>query len=104
MEIDDSLAPGPLSARLALRVTRELLRNVTKHAQAGHVVIGMRQVRQTLHLEVIDDGLGFDQTQGEPEGHFGLRLVRETVADAGGSLTVESRPGKGTTVRADLPV
>lgn len=104
VEIDDSLAPGPLSARLALRVTRELLRNVAKHAQAGHVVIGMRQVRQTLYLEMLDDGLGFDQAQGEPEGHFGLRLVRETVADAGGRLTVESRPGQGTTVRAELPV
>jgi signal transduction histidine kinase len=103
MEIDDSLAPSPLSARITLRVTRELLRNITKHAQATHVVIGLRQVHQTLYLEVSDDGVGFDQGQGEPEGHFGMRLVKETVADAGGDLTIESHPGQGTVVRAELP-
>jgi signal transduction histidine kinase len=103
IEIDDSLAPSPLSARLALQVTRELLRNVAKHAHADHVVVRMHQRRRTLYLEVVDDGVGFDSGSGGPEGHFGLRLIQETVVDAAGSMDVESSPGHGTTVRAEFP-
>jgi signal transduction histidine kinase len=103
VEIDDSLAPNLLTARLAVRVTRELLRNVAKHAAADQVVVRMHQVRQSLVIEVADNGVGFDPTLNGAEGHFGLRLIQETVADAGGRMTVDSAPGTGTRVTAHLP-
>ena len=103
VEIDDSLAPNLLTARLAVRVTRELLRNVVKHAHADQVVVRMHEARHTLVITVADDGIGFDQMLDGAEGHFGLRLIQETVADAGGRMTIISAPGQGTTITAQLP-
>lgn len=103
VDIDDSLNPSPLTARLAVRVTRELLRNVAKHAQASQVVVLMHQARHSLNIEVLDDGLGFDPSLYDVEGHFGLRLLQATVTEAGGCLTIESAVGKGTKVIAQLP-
>jgi len=57
-----------------------------------------------LHLAVRDDGVGFDPESTVEAGHYGLRLVQETVADAGGRLTVDSAPGHGTSVQGYLPL
>jgi signal transduction histidine kinase len=103
VDVADSLAPGPLTSRIALRVARELLRNVAKHANASSVTVRVQQDRHTLYVQVVDDGVGFDPTLDGPEGHFGLRLVQETVADAGGHMTIESAPGRGTMITAQLP-
>ena len=103
VDVDDSMVTSPLTGRLALRVTRELLRNTAKYAHATTVVVRLRQERHSLRVEVIDDGVGFDSSQDPPEGHFGLRLLHETVADAGGRLTVSSQPGQGTRATAELP-
>lgn len=102
--IAEDLTPSPLAARLAYRVTREVLRNVAKHAQASHVLVRMGQSDNALHLEIRDDGIGFSPDSAGPEGHFGMRLVQETVADAGGQMAVQSSPGQGTIVSARLPV
>lgn len=102
-QIAVDLAPSPLAARLAYRVTREVLRNVAKHAHATNIAVRMHQSGTSLILEIADDGVGFSPTTDGPEGHFGLRLVQETVVDAGGSMTIDSTPGAGTTVRAELP-
>lgn len=103
VEIDDTLKPNPLTARLAVRVTREFLRNVEKHAHARNVVVRLRQERHTLFVEVHDDGIGFDPTVERVEGHFGLRLIQETVAAAGGHVTIDSAPGQGTRITTQLP-
>ena len=53
----------------------------------------------TVTLEVKDDGPGFDvaeQLRHPPEGHFGLRVLRDIAAAAGAELTVASAPGEGT--------
>jgi len=57
-----------------------------------------------LQFEVHDDGVGFDASQSAREGHLGLRLVQETVSDAGGHLDVASSPGQGTHVIGTLPL
>lgn len=103
IDVDDCPAASPLTSRIALRIVRELLRNVSKHAHASTVVVRLHQVRRTLYVEVIDDGVGFDPTLDGPEGHFGLRLIRQTVADAEGRMSVDSVPGKGTRITAELP-
>jgi two-component system NarL family sensor kinase len=45
-------------------------------------------------------GISFDQSLGSPEGHFGLRIMEDTIGEAGGTLQVMSAPGHGTTVIA----
>jgi signal transduction histidine kinase len=103
IDVDDCLAASPLTSRISLRIVRELLRNVSKHAHASTVVVRLHQVRRTLYVEVIDDGVGFDPTLDGPEGHFGLRLIQQTVADAEGRMSVDSAPGQGTRITAELP-
>ena len=54
-------------------------------------------------LEVVDDGRGFDPGEQRPTGHFGLRGMKDLIADAGGHLAVLSSPGRGTTIRLEVP-
>ncbi len=53
-------------------------------------------------LEVRDDGGGFDPDRSLPNGHLGLRTMRERAEMAGGSLAIESAAGAGTTVRFEV--
>jgi signal transduction histidine kinase len=53
---------------------------------------------------VSDDGRGFSADEQAGEAHFGLRLLQDLAAEAGGSLDIESKPGQGTTVRVEVPL
>ncbi|MDF1512377.1 MAG: two-component regulator propeller domain-containing protein [Anaerolineae bacterium] len=94
----------PLATKEALyRVAQEALNNLIKHASASRVDVRLRCDSDVLTLEVQDDGAGFDP-QGDYPGHLGLHTMRERVTSLGGTLTIESAPGEGTTVRAYLPL
>jgi signal transduction histidine kinase len=84
------------------RVAQEALHNTVKHARAKNVNVRMCQDTGGLQLEVCDDGIGFDTTQAYP-GHLGLHSMRERIARLGGTLQIESTPGHGTCIRAQLP-
>jgi PAS domain S-box-containing protein len=77
----------------------ELLTNVVKHGQAEKVSVSMARVGQTLRIVIEDDGLGFDPTSAgklsDRRRGFGLFSVAERMADLGGSLEMDSAPGKG---------
>jgi signal transduction histidine kinase len=88
----------------ALRVLAEALTNAERHAGAQRAVLEARCAAGRLRLAVADDGRGFTATAGPGAGHFGLRLMRERAQAAGGTLTIESAPGRGTRVALDLPV
>jgi signal transduction histidine kinase len=88
---------------VALRVLSEALRNAERHAAATAVTLEARAADTRLELVVTDDGRGFVPGR-PPEGHFGLLLMRERALAAGGRLTVESAPGRGTRVKLDLPL
>ena len=60
--------------------------------------------RRALRVEVRDDGRGFDPTRAAADGHFGLVGMRERAAAVGARLTIESAPGRGTTVVLVIPV
>lgn len=88
------------------RVVQEALTNATKHAQASRVTISLEHDGDTLRATVSDDGQGFDQAKvgrGTQSG-LGLFSMKERVALLGGTLAIESQPGKGTRVTAELPV
>ncbi len=104
---EGAVRPLPTGAEVVLlRVCQEALANVARHAAASRVDVRLRYTAATVELTVTDDGRGFT---GGPAGGpaagagFGLRGMRERLRQAGGTLTVRSAPGAGTTVRAELP-
>lgn len=87
------------------RVLQEALTNIGKHASAAHVDILLERHPDHVSLIVEDDGAGFDVDQpgGGRERGLGVVGMRERAALVGGSLDIESRPGKGTTVVVRIP-
>ncbi|MFM9198125.1 MAG: ATP-binding protein [Planctomycetia bacterium] len=87
-----------------LLVIQEALTNAIRHGRAAAVTVDVRRDDQagTIDLSVTDDGQGFvpGTQRGMDQGHFGLQGMRERVERLGGSLTIESGPGRGTSVRA----
>jgi signal transduction histidine kinase len=79
------------------RLAEEALENVIRHAGARTVGLAFRQEGKQVRLSVTDDGSGFDADR-ITEGKLGLRGMRERAKLLGGALTVDSAPGKGTTV------
>jgi signal transduction histidine kinase len=86
----------------AYRLVQEALNNVVKHAGARSVEVAMSELDDRLIVTVRDDGTGFEPSSGRRG--FGIVGMRERVALVNGRLEIESRPGRGTTVRAELPV
>jgi signal transduction histidine kinase len=98
--------PKPLLGA-AYVVIREGLANAAKHAGASRVSVWVNAVPDELTVEVADTGRGFAANATPNEGpghHFGLGMMNRRVAEAGGTLDVQSAPGKGTRVVARLPV
>jgi signal transduction histidine kinase len=91
-----------------LRTTQEALANVERHANARRVDLALRYEARSAGLEIRDDGRGFDPASvgrhGDGNGGgFGLVAMRERIESLAGDLVVESRPGHGTCVRAEVP-
>jgi signal transduction histidine kinase len=84
------------------RVIQESLTNVRRHSGAAHVWVELRRRAGEVEVSVRDDGAGF--SPGEESGGYGLAGIRERVALAGGTVRIHSSPGKGTEVRALLPL
>lgn len=84
------------------RNLQEALRNVERHAQASEVTVRLAFGDDAVSLEVVDDGVGFDP-QDQRDGAYGILGMKERAAMVGGSLTVESAPGRGTRVYCTLP-
>jgi signal transduction histidine kinase len=81
----------------------EALQNAAKHAGAGaQAMITVREDDEALIFDVHDDGAGFD-TAGGAHGH-GFVNMEDRVGAIGGSIQVESAPGRGTTVRGRIPL
>jgi signal transduction histidine kinase len=108
VRVDVTGEPLPLGVdALFFRTAQEALRNVAKHADANGVSVDVTLEGDIAMLAVADDGRGFDSAAAsarQREGHVGLRVLDDLVADAGGELTVESRPGAGTRIVARVTV
>jgi two-component system sensor histidine kinase UhpB len=84
------------------RVAQEALSNAGRHSGAAQVTVALRRRDGgDVELEVADDGRGF--AFDESEGGLGIAGMRERALLIGGQLTIESRPGRGTTVRLTVP-
>ncbi|MFL5575699.1 MAG: histidine kinase [Gemmatimonadaceae bacterium] len=101
----DSTAPRTATAAL-YRVAQESLRNTERHADARAAQLTLVAAGDgTLRLEVEDDGAGFDVAAAEARRPgMGLSSMRERLALVGGSFAVDSAPGRGTRVKAVVPL
>jgi signal transduction histidine kinase/DNA-binding NarL/FixJ family response regulator len=98
--------PVAMDERLAhevLRVAREALTNIVRHAQARSVRLGLLHERAAVTLLVQDDGQGFDPTAEWQGDRFGLRAISERARVIGATVEVDSLAGWGTRIRARFP-
>ncbi len=94
-------------AALIFRVAHEILRNVAAHAQAKNVKVELTTTDASAVLTIQDDGKGFSKRDIErrrADGHIGTAAIVELAENAGGTLTIESEPGRGTLVVLTLPI
>jgi signal transduction histidine kinase len=92
--------PGEVETTL-FRIAQEALTNVVKHAHARNVTVLLTRREGTAAVVIEDDGRGFDPEHVDSDG-IGLVGMRERVALLGGRLRVESSPGSGTTISAEV--
>jgi signal transduction histidine kinase len=88
---------------LCYHVAREAVMNAIKHAGPSTITISLEPTADGARLRVADDGAGFDVDLGSPEGHYGLKMMKERAQVAGGDFHIDSAPGRGTTITADFP-
>ena len=107
--VDGPLPPLPTGVEVALlRIAQGALANVRQHAQASRATLSLNGTDDMVQLQVSDDGVGFDPEQrvrvSPAQGGYGLAASRARVQERGGTLTIDSAPGAGTTVTAAVPL
>jgi signal transduction histidine kinase len=88
------------------RVAQEALTNIAKHAHASRVKLNLQKISGVVRMEICDDGKSFPVGRillAKKTQRLGLVGMRERVEMVGGSFNIESAPGQGTTVRAEIP-
>jgi len=92
---------------ILLRATQEVLNNALKHARASSAAVTLTYSPNAVLLTVRDDGQGFNPHNAtkpaSTTGGFGLKSLEENVEHLGGSFSVDSEPGSGTTVAISIP-
>jgi PAS domain S-box-containing protein len=109
LSLPNNMQENTLSATVGiqvLRVIQEALTNARKHSSAHKVRVSFEEVGDRALIRITDDGSGFDTTQqGRESGsHFGLTFMQERIAEIGGSIKIDSKPGLGTAVEIAVPV
>jgi signal transduction histidine kinase len=94
----------PDAEHVVLRVAQEALGNAARHAEAHTIGLSVTSSDDYVTVRVCDDGQGFDPARLEERHGMGIELMRERVTEFGGTLEVRSLPGKGTDVRAYVPL
>jgi signal transduction histidine kinase len=86
------------------RVAQEALRNIGRHAKASIVELSLAFSDDGLRLAVRDNGSGFEPDVQPPRPSLGHASMRERIRLLGGTLAIQSTPGRGTTVVAWVPI
>jgi signal transduction histidine kinase len=100
-DVDLSVSPPHEVQTELIRICREALNNVRKHADASSVTVRLTEVGDQLRLEVADNGQGFDASASAGSG-FGMESMRQRAAKIHGRLDVRSAPMDGTTVLVEV--
>lgn len=97
----------PETALAVYRIVQEALTNVAQHAGVGEATVVVRVEDEHIVAEIVDEGLGFRLPSPgilEHDGHDGVAGMQERAAMVGGEVVIHAAPGKGTTVRATVPM
>jgi signal transduction histidine kinase len=86
------------------RIIQELITNVIKHAHATEAFIHLTRHENSINVMVEDNGIGFNIHQIKPTEAMGLYSIQKRIENAGGAVTIDSVPGKGTTIIIDIPL
>jgi signal transduction histidine kinase len=102
----ETIRLSPASESQVIRIVQEALNNVCKHAQVDRARVGVERKVGWLCVSVRDDGRGFDPARPTTQGgvHFGLQTMRERAESLGGTLTIDTAPGRGTRITAIVPL
>jgi len=94
----------PAQSQVVLRVAQEAMHNALRHAQAQRIELTLAPLgRRGAVLTVADDGIGFDPCDDAAQRGLGLQSMRQRADSVAGRVRVESAPGRGTTVRLEVP-
>jgi signal transduction histidine kinase len=110
MEIENEAVDGLETSRqgMVFFVAEEAVNNARKHAEAEHIWVRMRRQAGALVMEIEDDGVGFNvgavDASYAQRGSLGMVSMRERTELLGGTLSVDSAEGRGTTVRLTVPL
>jgi signal transduction histidine kinase len=104
LDVDGDVRLPPRTERELFRIAQEALSNAMKHAAAAQVRVALDIRHSTATLSVADDGTGFDPDAPRVRSaHLGLTSMEERATSIGGTIRVESQPGKGTEVLVEVP-
>ena len=84
------------------RIVQEALTNIVRHAKATHADVLLEQKKEMLIVIIEDDGIGFNP-KNKAENHLGLVGMQERATMLGGSITLESSPDRGSTIKLEVP-
>jgi signal transduction histidine kinase len=107
LELPNSTPNLPVEVQFnLLRIAQEAITNATRHANARTIDVALMPRPGRLALRVSDDGVGFSVQERETTAHrhYGLIGMRERSRQISADLTIESKPGAGTTILVDLPL
>ena len=99
--VDDVAVPAPVEHAL-LRITQEACANAVRHGATRHLSVSLTRQDAHAELAVADTGTGFDPAA--PQAGSGLAHIRDRVAELGGTVDIDSAPGRGTTLTVRVPV
>jgi signal transduction histidine kinase len=89
------------------RVAQEALSNVARHARASRVEVRIKKLHGAIRMRITDNGKGFSATRvlnAKRQKRLGLLGMRERLEMIDGTFAIESAPGKGTTIQAQVPL
>jgi signal transduction histidine kinase len=106
-EMDENEMPQSLKI-LIFRIVQEAFNNIAKHSGADTVKLSLTESKRMIALAIEDNGKGFDiqkvLQENRHERGLGLQTIRERTKLFNGSLDIQSKMGKGTTIRANWPI
>lgn len=103
LRVDDDLPVSQDGGIMIFRIVQEAVHNACKYANASVCEVGLQQNAEGLTLTIRDNGGGLQVGDEDKDGSLGLMGIRERVAGAGGSMSLQSAPGNGTKITCKFP-
>jgi len=101
-KIDTGINPDQRTGECLFRIAQEALNNISKHARANKVRIDLYRAEHLIVMVIIDDGVGFKPEEIITREGLGLPGIKERAAAIGAVVKVDSKPGKGTSIRVEV--